>query len=77
VKPPSRRKPALTWLDFLVIAATVLTFGAVVMANIPTGKSSMRTGVLSRDVPVEIGQRPDDPDLVKARIRLAIGGPWS
>jgi hypothetical protein len=77
VKPPSRRRLSLGWIDFLVIAATVLTFGAVVMGNIPTGKSSMRTGVLSRDVPVEISQRPDDPDLVRARIRLAIGGPWS
>jgi len=77
VKTPNRRRLSLGWIDFLVIAATVLTFGAVVMGNIPTGKSSMRTGVLSRDVPVEIGQRPDDPDLVKARIRLAIGGPWS
>jgi hypothetical protein len=77
VKTPNRRRLSLGWIDFLVIAATVLTFGAVVMGNIPTGKSSMRTGVLSRDVPVEIGQRPDDPGLVKARIRLAIGGPWS
>ncbi|MDP1965873.1 MAG: hypothetical protein Q8K93_27160 [Reyranella sp.] len=77
MKTPDRRRLSLGWIDFLVIAATVLTFGAIVMANIPNGKSSMRTGVVPSDVPVEIGQRPDDPDLVKARIRLAMGGSWS
>ena len=75
------RKFALTWLDFLVIAATVLTFGAVLMANLPSGKSSMRTSAgstaLPRDVPVEISQLLDDPDLVRARIGFAIGGPRS
>ena len=80
----SGRKLALTWLDFLVIAATVLTFGAVLMANIPAGKASMRTGVLPpTDGPVEISQLPDDPQLpndpglVRARVKLALGGPWS
>jgi hypothetical protein len=86
VKPPtdrpkaiarSDRRLALTWLDFLVIAATALTFGAVLIANIPNGKASVRTGVLPTDGPVEIGQIPNDPDLVRARIRLANGGPWS
>jgi hypothetical protein len=71
------RKLALTWLDFLVIAATVLTFGAVLIANIPNGKTLMRTGVLPTDGPVEISQIPNDPDLVRARIKLANGGPWS
>ena len=73
----SHRRLALTWLDFLVIAATVLTFGAVLMANIPTGKTSMRTSVVPNDGPVEISQLPNDPELVRARIKLANGGPWS
>ncbi len=73
----SDRRLALTWLDFLVIAATMLTFGAVLIANIPNAKSSVRTGVLPTDGPIEIGQLPNDPDLVRARIRLANGGPWS
>jgi hypothetical protein len=93
VKPPtdrpkalarSDRRLALTWLDFLVIAATVLTFGAVLMANIPNGKASTRTSVLPpTDGPVEISQLPNDPqfpndpELVRARIKLANGGPWS
>lgn len=67
----------LTWLDFLVIAATVLTFGAVLMAYMPGGKTSLRTTTQSNDVPVEIGQLHNEPDLVRARIKLAKGGPWS
>ena len=51
------------------------------MANLPSGKSSMRTSAgptaLPRDVPVEISQLRDDPDLVRARIGFAIGGPRS
>jgi hypothetical protein len=77
VKARARRQLSLTWIDFLVIAATVLTFGAVLMANIPNGKASIRTNVLSTVNPAEISQLPDDPDLVRARIRLANGGPWS
>ncbi|MSP74864.1 MAG: hypothetical protein EXR12_01880 [Rhodospirillaceae bacterium] len=68
---------ALTWLDFLVIATTVVTFGAVLMANMPSGKSSLRATTLPGEVPVEIGQIPNDPDLVRARVKLANGGPWS
>ncbi len=79
MKTPNRRRLSLGWIDFLVIAATVLTFGAVVMGNMPSGKASMRTNVVPGNVPgnisVEISQLPDDPDLVRARIRLAIGGP--
>ncbi len=77
MKPRTRRQLSLTWTDFLVIAATVLTFGAVLMANIPNGKASIRPNVQSTIEPAEISQLPDDPDLVRARIRLANGGPWS
>jgi hypothetical protein len=47
------------------------------MANMPSGKSSVRTTTLPVQGPVEIGQLPNDPDLVRARIKLANGGPWS
>ena len=77
MKSRARRRLSLTWIDFLVIAATVLTFGAVLMANIPNGKASIRTNVLSTVGPAEISQLPDDPDLVRARVKLANGGPWS
>ncbi len=74
---PRARRLSLTWTDFLVIAATVLTFGAVLMANIPNDRGLLRTNVQSTDGPIEIGQLPDDPNLVRARIKLANGGPWS
>jgi hypothetical protein len=77
LKARARRRLSLTWTDFLVIAATVLTFGAVLMANVPTDRGSLRTNVQTTDEPVEIGALPNDPDLVRARIRLANGGPWS
>ena len=77
MKARARRRLSLTWTDFLVIAATVLTFGAVLMANIPTDRGSLRTNVQPTDEPVEIGALPNDPDLVRARIKLANGGPWS
>lgn len=54
-----------------------MTFGAVLMANLPGDKPSMRTTTLPGEVPVEISQLPNDPDLVRARIKLANGGPWS
>ena len=73
----SRRKLPLEWVDILVIAAIVLTLGVIVIANTPIGKSSLRTTTLPGDGPVEIGQLPNDPDLVRARIKLANGGPWS
>ncbi len=32
-----RRRLSLTWIDFLVIAATILTFAAVVSASVGRG----------------------------------------
>ena len=72
----SRRKLPLEWVDILVIAAIVLTLGAIVIANTPIGKSSIRTGALSKDLSPEISQLPNDQELVRARIKLANGGPW-
>ncbi|MDP1840186.1 MAG: hypothetical protein Q8L19_16915 [Reyranella sp.] len=54
-----------------------MTFGAVLMANMPSGKSSLRTTALPGELPVEISQLPNDPDLARARIKLANGGPWN
>lgn len=76
MKSRTRRQLSLTWTDFLVIAATVLTFGAVLMANIPNDRASLRTNIQPTDEPIEIGALPNDPDLVRARITLANGGPW-
>jgi ABC-type uncharacterized transport system permease subunit len=54
------RPSALTWVDFLVIVAIVMTFAA--MASTTIGHATQVVAA--------------DPDLTKARIRLAIGAPW-
>lgn len=70
------RPQALTWIDFLVIAAIVLTFAAIASTTASRAKASD-----NNDPPTfatEIGQHvSDDPGLIKARIRLAIGSPWT
>lgn len=75
---PYRAKPfrpqALNWIDFLVIAAIVLTFAAIAGTTIKHAKATV-----SADPPTfstEVGQIADDPGLIKARIRLAAGQPW-
>ncbi|MFI5000683.1 MAG: hypothetical protein ACHQK9_12460 [Reyranellales bacterium] len=78
-KAATARRPrtALTWVDFLVIAATVLTFLVVVAVNHSRAKAQPRTGLMTIELPVQTSQAPDDANLIKAKIRLATGGPWS
>lgn len=58
-----------SWVNLLVIAAALLTLAVVINASMgrakaaPAGKSSL--------IAAEVSQLPDDPGLVKARIRLA------
>ena len=75
--PTQRRKFALIWVDFLVIAAAVLAFAVIVIANSPPARSSTGAGLRAPDDTVQTGELPEDPGLVRARIRLANGGPWS
>jgi len=72
-----RRKFALIWVDFLVITVAVLAFTAIVAANKAPARSSTGTSLRAPDVTVQTSQLPEDPGLVRARIRLATGGPWS
>ncbi|MPZ30780.1 MAG: hypothetical protein GEV13_07245 [Rhodospirillales bacterium] len=69
------RPGALTWIDFLVIGAIAFTFIAIASTTISHAKASDYN-----DPPTfstEVGHTPGDADLIKARIRLAVGGPWS
>ena len=69
------RPEALTWVDFLVIAAIFLTFAVIVSTTVSHAKASDH-----KDPPTfstEVSQIGDDPSLIKAKIRLAIGKPWS
>jgi hypothetical protein len=70
-----RSRAALTWIDFLVIAAIILTFAAIVSTTLARARAATHN-----DAPTfsdEVSQVPDDPGLIKARIRLAVGGPWT
>jgi hypothetical protein len=78
-KPRTTARPfrpeALTWIDFLVIAAIALTFIAIAGTTISHAKASEYN-----DPPTfstEVGHTTGNTDLTKARIRLAVGGPWS
>ena len=74
---------SLTWIDFLVIAAIVLTFAVPVtstrraLAVVSRAKASTHNSTSSREFSTEVSQIADDPGLIKAKIRLAAGAPWS
>lgn len=83
-QPAVRSRPArsaLNWVDFLVIAAIVATFATIIGTTLNNAKAATvvapETASSTRLVPAD--ERPSgsfDPALVKARIRLASGGPW-
>lgn len=62
----------LTWIDYLVIAATVLTFAVVADAAMGRAKASAPPKPAAA-VTAMVSQLPDDPGLIKARLRLAAG----
>jgi hypothetical protein len=69
-----RRRSSLNWIDFLVIAAIILTFAAIVTTTL--GRARASTYNYSPDVSTSASQASLDASLIKARIRLASGGPW-
>ncbi len=68
------RPQALNWIDFLVIAAIVLTFAALASTTIKHAKATMAN--TAPTFSTDVGQIADDPGLIKAKIRLAVGHPW-
>jgi hypothetical protein len=69
------RPEALSWVDFLVIAAIILTFAVIVSTTVRHARA-----LDHNDPPTfssEASQIANDPGLIKAKIRLAIGKPWS
>ena len=69
------RPDALNWIDFLVMGAIALTFVVIASTTISHAKASDYN-----DPPTfstEVGHTPANADLIKARIRLAAGGPWN
>jgi len=78
--PYRPKRAALNWVDYLVIAATVLTFLVVVAANNPhaaRAASRLADIIPASDLPQQTGQLGSNAGLIKARIGLAMGRPWS
>jgi len=68
------RRAALNWVDYLVIAATALTFAAVVAANNPhAARAQTRASIIpAAELPAQMAQLSDNPGLIKAKIGLAL-----
>lgn len=70
--PAELRKPHFSWIDLLVIAAALLTLAVVLDASTGRAKAAAPNSQ-SNLIAAEVSQVPDDPGLLKARIRLASG----
>jgi hypothetical protein len=66
------RRAALNWVDYLVIAATILTFLAVVASNNPHAARAQSGSALITvsELPEQASSTPLDPGLLKARLML-------
>ncbi|WP_332052334.1 hypothetical protein [Reyranella sp.] len=60
-------------MDYLVLAATILTFLAVVAFNNPHAARAQNGAALitSSELPEQVSHAPFDPGLIRARIKLA------
>lgn len=79
---PYRPKRAMfNWVDFLVVLATVLVFGAVAATASSHHARAQSGNQSSSDVignlPQQASQGSGELGLIKAKIRLAQGAPWS
>ena len=70
------RRASLNWVDYLVIAATALTFAAVVAANNPHAARAQTTSTIipASELPAQASAPDTQPGLIKARIGLALAG---
>lgn len=69
--PHEYRRMRFSWVDLLVVVAAVLTLAAVV--NAATGHAKAAPVAKPSLITPEVSQLPDDPGLLRARIRLASG----
>jgi hypothetical protein len=76
--PYRPKRAALNWTDYLVIAATAITFAAVVAANNPhAARAQNRADLIqSSQLPDQASALPDSPELIKAKIGLLANGHW-
>ncbi|MGQ3301001.1 hypothetical protein [Reyranella sp.] len=71
--PYELRKTRFSWIDLLVIAAALITLAVVIDASVARAKASAAPVSQANLITPELSQLPDDPGLLKARIRLASG----
>ena len=67
--PLEHRRMWFSWVDLLVLAAALLTLAVVADASTGRAKAAGKSSLIA----AEISQLPDDPGLIRARIRLATG----
>jgi hypothetical protein len=72
--PYRPKRAALNWVDYLVIAATVLTFVVVVAANNPHAARAMSRAaadiIPASQLPVQTSQLGSEAGLIKARMGI-------
>ena len=71
--PYRPKRAALNWVDYLVIATTIVTFATVVAVNNPhAARAQSRSSVIpASELPLQSSQAHEDPNLIKAKIGLA------
>jgi hypothetical protein len=71
--PYRPKRAALNWVDYLVIAATIMTFATVVAVNNPhAARAQSRSSVIpASELPLQNSQAHEDANLIKAKIGLA------
>lgn len=67
-----RSRTGLTWVDFLVIAAIVLTFAAIVSSTVGKARAS-HTGAIMPAIASEVGEAHMKDGLIKAQVHLTSG----
>lgn len=70
--PHDLRRSRFSWLDLLVIAAALITLALVIDASVGRAKAAAPVSQANLITP-EVSHLPDDPGLLRARIRLASG----
>lgn len=70
--PYELHRSRFSWIDLLVIAAALVTLALVIEASVGHAKAAAPVSQANLITP-EVSQLPDDPGLLKARIRLASG----
>ena len=71
--PYRPKRAALNWVDYLVIAATIVTFATVVAVNNPHAARAQTRSTLipASALPLQVSQVHEDANLIKAKIGLA------